>query len=72
MRISGRLEYYADPHGIIMPTAFYDVAQSLSGDYKLNKMMMLRSEVKHSAKFGHELLLGLILNGAISAKKGNL
>jgi hypothetical protein len=47
IRMSGRAEYYSDPHAIIMPTAFTDTAKSVSLDYAVNKMFMLRSELKN-------------------------
>jgi hypothetical protein len=58
--MSGRAEYYSDPHAIIMPNAFTDIAKSISFDYTLNKMFMFRSELKNSAKFGNEFLLGVL------------
>jgi hypothetical protein len=60
IRMSSRAEYYSDPHAIIMPNAFTDIAKSISFDYTFNKMFMFRSELKNSAKFGNDLLLGLI------------
>ena len=60
IRMSSRAEYYSDPHAIIMPNAFTDIAKSISFDYTFNKMFMFRSELKNSSKFGNDLLLGLI------------
>jgi hypothetical protein len=58
IRMSSRVEYYSDQNAIIMPTAFTDIAKSLSLDYTINKVFMLRSEFKNSNKFGNEFLFG--------------
>lgn len=68
LRVSSRLEYYSDPHGIIMSNAFHDVTRSLSLDYSINKKIMLRSEAKHSNKFGSEILFGVLLNTTLASK----
>lgn len=68
LRLSGRVEYYSDPRGVIMPTAFEDVARSLAIDYTVNKKILLRSEAKNSNKFGSEILFGLIFNATLAAK----
>ncbi len=66
IRMSGRVEYYSDPDALIMPISFSDLAKSISLDYSINKIFMLRSEMKHSEKFGHEFLVGgLILMQAL-------
>lgn len=64
-RISGRTEYYSDPNDVIMPNAFTDTANSISIDYKINKIFMLRSELKKSAKFGTEFLFGLLFTSSL-------
>jgi hypothetical protein len=58
IRMSSRVEYYSDPHAIIMPAAFTDIAKSISLDYTFSKKFMLRSEFKNSNKFGNEFLFG--------------
>lgn len=60
-RIGGRLEYYHDPYAVIMPFAFYDLPQSVNVDQMISKKLMLRSEFKHSEKFGNEWILSCIL-----------
>lgn len=68
LRMSGRLEYYSDPRGVIMPAVFEDVTRSLALDYTLTKKILLRSEAKHSNKFGSEILFGLIFNATLASK----
>lgn len=58
IRMSCRAEYYSDENAIIMPTTFTDISKSVSFDYTVNKMFMLRSELKNSDKFGNEFLFG--------------
>ncbi len=61
IRMSGRVEYYSDQYAIIMPSEFKDVAKSITLDYTINKVFMLRSEFKNSDKFGNEFLVGGIM-----------
>jgi hypothetical protein len=56
------LEYYNDPHAIILAESLSDVSQSLTVDYQLKSWSMLRAEFKHSAKWGNEVILGLLVN----------
>jgi hypothetical protein len=62
LKLSGRLEYYADPKAIILAESFSDLSQSLSADYQLSSCGMLRTEWKHSEKWGNEVMLGVLLN----------
>jgi hypothetical protein len=61
-KLTGRLEYYTDPKAIILAESFSDLSQSLSADYQLTSWGMLRTEWKHSEKWGNEVLLGVLLN----------
>ena len=61
-KLTGRLEYYTDPKAIILAESFSDLSQSLSADYQLTPRGMLRTEWKHSEKWGNEVLLGVLLN----------
>lgn len=61
-KLTGRLEYYADPKAIILAESFSDLSQSLSTDYQLTSWGMLRSEWKYSGKWGDEVLFGLLVN----------
>jgi hypothetical protein len=62
LKITGRLEYYNDPHAIILAEPLSDVSQSLTVDYQLKSWSMLRTEFKHSAKWGNEIVTGLLFN----------
>jgi hypothetical protein len=62
LKFTGRLEYYNDLHAIILAEALSDVSQSLTVDYQLKSWMMLRTEFKHSAKWGNEVIVGLLVN----------
>lgn len=62
LKLAGRLEYYTDPKAIILAESFSDLSQSLSADYQLTPWGMLRTEWKHSEKWGNEVLLGVLLN----------
>lgn len=62
LKLAGRLEYYTDPKAIILAESFSDLSQSLSADYQLTSWGMLRTEWKHSEKWGNEVLLGLLFN----------
>jgi hypothetical protein len=56
------VEYYKDSNAIILAEALSDVSQSLTVDYQLKSWTMLRTEFKHSAKWGNEAILGLLVN----------
>jgi hypothetical protein len=62
LKFTGRLEYYNDPHAIILAESLKDVSQSLTVDYQLKSWTMLRTEFKHSAKWGNEIVAGLLFN----------
>lgn len=62
LKFTGRLEYYNDPHAIILAESLTDVSQSLTVDYQLKSWTMLRTEWKHSAKWGNEILAGFLFN----------
>jgi hypothetical protein len=62
LKFTGRLEYYHDPHAIILSESLTDVSQSLTVDYQLKSWTMLRTEWKHSSKWGNEILAGLLFN----------
>jgi hypothetical protein len=62
LKLAGRLEYYTDTKAIILAESFSDLSQSLSADYQLTSWGMLRTEWKHSEKWGNEVLLGLLFN----------
>jgi len=66
LKLAGRLEYYTDPKAIILAESFSDLSQSLSADYQLTSWGMLRTEWKHSEKWGNEVLLGLLFNVSIN------
>lgn len=62
LKLTSRLEYYADPKAIILAESFSDLSQSLSADCQLTSWGMLRTEWKYSSKWGNEVLLGLLFN----------
>jgi hypothetical protein len=62
LKFTGRLEYYKDPHAIILAEPLSDVSQSLTTDFQLKSWAMLRTEFKHSANWGNEVILGLLVN----------
>ena len=62
LKFTGRLEYYNDPQAIILVESLKDVSQSLTVDYELKSWSMLRTEFKHSEKWGNEICMGLLLN----------
>lgn len=62
LKFTGRLEYYHDPHAIILAESLTDVSQSLTLDYQLKSWAMLRTEFKYSAKWGNEIIAGLLFN----------
>lgn len=62
LKFTARLEYYNDPHAIILAESLEDVSQSLTVDYQLKSWTMLRAELKHSAKWGNEIAAGLLFN----------
>ncbi|MHA8080197.1 outer membrane beta-barrel protein [Aquirufa regiilacus] len=62
LKFTGRLEYFNDPQAIILVESLKDVSQSLTVDYELKSWSMLRTEFKHSVKWGNEISMGLLLN----------
>ena len=62
LKLTGRIESYNDPNGIIISSTFSDFAQSFNVDVRLLKKFMIRSEFKHANQFGNEILFGLLFN----------
>ena len=62
LKFTGRLEYFKDIHAIILAEPLSDLSTSLTADYQLKSWTMLRTEFKHSAKWGNEVIMGLLVN----------